>query len=132
MDTVFRCYATSPAPLPGAYAWVLDIAAAPPAIAPGMPTLLRLHAAGSQAFGDDLSRLQRSDIAVRQRVLQYTRGTGMGEGRLHRKHSVGIGGHISLGPLAGHLLVHGVTDRRSGQLDAFVYELGATLLQPTP
>ena len=31
----------------------------------------------------------------RQTVFQYTRGKGMGEGRLHRKHSVGIGGHIS-------------------------------------
>lgn len=31
-----------------------------------------------------------------QRVFQYTRGTGQGEGRLHRKRSVGIGGHISL------------------------------------
>jgi predicted NUDIX family phosphoesterase len=29
------------------------------------------------------------------KVFQYTRGTGMGEGRLHRKRSVGIGGHIS-------------------------------------
>jgi predicted NUDIX family phosphoesterase len=28
-------------------------------------------------------------------VFQYTRGSGMGEGRLHRKRSVGIGGHIS-------------------------------------
>ncbi len=28
-------------------------------------------------------------------VFQYTRGTGMGEGRLHKKRSVGIGGHIS-------------------------------------
>ncbi len=28
-------------------------------------------------------------------VFGYTRGTGMGEGRLHRKRSVGIGGHIS-------------------------------------
>jgi predicted NUDIX family phosphoesterase len=31
-----------------------------------------------------------------QHVFQYTRGTGMGEGRLHRKRSVGVGGHISL------------------------------------
>ena len=31
----------------------------------------------------------------RETVFQYTRGKGMGEGRLHRKHSVGIGGHIS-------------------------------------
>ena len=30
-----------------------------------------------------------------QTVFQYTRGTGQGEGRLHRKRSVGIGGHIS-------------------------------------
>jgi predicted NUDIX family phosphoesterase len=30
-----------------------------------------------------------------ERVFQYTRGTGMGEGRLHRKRSVGVGGHIS-------------------------------------
>ncbi len=32
----------------------------------------------------------------RQTVFQYTRGTGQGEGRLHRKRSVGVGGHISL------------------------------------
>jgi predicted NUDIX family phosphoesterase len=31
----------------------------------------------------------------RPTVFQYTRGVGMGEGRLHRKRSVGIGGHIS-------------------------------------
>jgi len=29
-------------------------------------------------------------------IFQYTRGTGQGEGRLHRKRSIGIGGHISL------------------------------------
>ncbi len=28
-------------------------------------------------------------------VFRYTRGSGQGEQRLHRKHSVGIGGHIS-------------------------------------
>lgn len=33
--------------------------------------------------------------AGRPTVFQYTRGTGQGEGRLHRKRSVGIGGHIS-------------------------------------
>jgi predicted NUDIX family phosphoesterase len=31
----------------------------------------------------------------RQLVFQYTRGSGQGEARLHRKRSVGIGGHIS-------------------------------------
>lgn len=31
----------------------------------------------------------------RETVFQYTRGRGMGEGRLHSKRSVGIGGHIS-------------------------------------
>ena len=35
------------------------------------------------------------DAEGRETVFQYTRGTGQGEGRLHRKHSVGIGGHIS-------------------------------------
>jgi predicted NUDIX family phosphoesterase len=35
------------------------------------------------------------DGSGRQRVFQYTRGTGQGEGRLHGKRSVGIGGHIS-------------------------------------
>ncbi len=35
------------------------------------------------------------DGSGRQQVLQYTRGTGQGEGRLHRKRSVGIGGHIA-------------------------------------
>lgn len=28
-------------------------------------------------------------------LFQYTRGSGQGEGRLHRKRSIGIGGHIS-------------------------------------
>jgi len=35
------------------------------------------------------------DSRGRQTVFQYTRGTGQGEGRLHSKRSVGIGGHIS-------------------------------------
>lgn len=30
-----------------------------------------------------------------QLVFRYTRGTGQGEGRLHRKRSIGVGGHIS-------------------------------------
>jgi len=38
---------------------------------------------------------QHRDEAGRTTVFQYTRGTGMGEGRLHKKRSVGIGGHIS-------------------------------------
>jgi predicted NUDIX family phosphoesterase len=29
-------------------------------------------------------------------LFQYTRGTGQGEGRLHRKRSIGIGGHVSM------------------------------------
>ena len=38
---------------------------------------------------------RHTDPAGRPSVFQYTRGAGMGEGRLHRKRSVGIGGHIS-------------------------------------
>jgi predicted NUDIX family phosphoesterase len=41
-----------------------------------------------------------------ERVFQYTRGTGQGEGRLHRKRSVGIGGHISLADLGGRTNVN--------------------------
>jgi predicted NUDIX family phosphoesterase len=36
------------------------------------------------------------DAAGQVSVFQYTRGKGQGEGRLHSKRSVGIGGHISV------------------------------------
>jgi predicted NUDIX family phosphoesterase len=36
------------------------------------------------------------DAQGRVHLFQYTRGKGQGEGRLHSKKSVGIGGHISL------------------------------------
>jgi predicted NUDIX family phosphoesterase len=36
------------------------------------------------------------DPQGRTLVFQYTRGKGQGEGRLHSKQSVGIGGHISV------------------------------------
>ena len=36
-----------------------------------------------------------------ERLFQYTRGKGQGEGRLHAKRSVGIGGHISEEDAAG-------------------------------
>ena len=39
---------------------------------------------------------RHTDIGGQQLVFQYTRGSGMGEGRLHRKRSVGIGGHIAV------------------------------------
>ncbi|MEX2188015.1 MAG: phosphoesterase [Pirellulales bacterium] len=38
---------------------------------------------------------RHADIAGRVHVFQYTRGKGQGEGRLHSKRSIGIGGHIS-------------------------------------
>lgn len=38
---------------------------------------------------------RHQDPQGRVLVFQYTRGTGQGEGRLHSKRSVGIGGHIS-------------------------------------
>lgn len=41
------------------------------------------------------------DDAGRLAVFRYTRGTGQGERRLHSKHSVGIGGHISALDAAG-------------------------------
>jgi predicted NUDIX family phosphoesterase len=36
------------------------------------------------------------DADGRDHVFQYTRGKGMGEDRLHRKRSIGVGGHISV------------------------------------
>ncbi len=36
-----------------------------------------------------------ADESGRASLFRYTRGTGQGEQRLHSKHSVGIGGHIS-------------------------------------
>lgn len=44
---------------------------------------------------------RHTDAAGRASVFEYTRGTGQGEGRLHRKRSVGIGGHISACDTAG-------------------------------
>ena len=35
-----------------------------------------------------------TDTAGVAHVFQYTRGKGQGEGRLHSKRSIGIGGHI--------------------------------------
>lgn len=35
------------------------------------------------------------DHFARTTLFTYTRGTGQGEGRLHRKRSIGVGGHIS-------------------------------------
>jgi len=39
--------------------------------------------------------LLHAEASGRQSVFQYTRGSGQGEGRLHRKRSIGVGGHIS-------------------------------------
>lgn len=39
--------------------------------------------------------LRHRDAEGRTTLFQYTRGKGQGEGRLHSKRSVGIGGHIS-------------------------------------
>ncbi len=38
---------------------------------------------------------RHTDAAGLETVFVYTRGTGQGEGRLHQKRSVGIGGHIA-------------------------------------
>jgi len=39
---------------------------------------------------------RHTDSAGRALIFHYTRGTGQGEARLHRKRSIGIGGHISV------------------------------------
>lgn len=42
------------------------------------------------------------DAAGRLSVFRYTRGSGQGEQRLHRKQSVGIGGHICVDDAAAN------------------------------
>lgn len=49
--------------------------------------------------------LHYRDPIGQSHVFQYTRGKGQGEGRLHSKRSVGIGGHIS---------IHDAAENRSG------------------
>jgi len=39
--------------------------------------------------------LRWTDAGGQTHIFRYTRGKGMGEGRLHLKHSVGVGGHLS-------------------------------------
>ncbi len=43
-----------------------------------------------------------TDDGGRLSVFEYTRGVGQGEGRLHRKRSVGIGGHIAADDVDGN------------------------------
>lgn len=58
---------------------------------------------------------RHTDASGQVTVFQYTRGKGQGEGRLHSKRSVGIGGHISAEDLAttnGHSAVYAEGMRR--------------------
>lgn len=55
------------------------------------------------------------DAAGQDTVFQYTRGKGQGEGRLHSKRSIGVGGHISaedLNEAKGHAAVYAEGMRR--------------------
>lgn len=54
------------------------------------------------------------DPAGRTLVFQYTRGKGQGEGRLHSKQSIGIGGHISLDDTASGENDHATTAYAEG------------------
>lgn len=44
----------------------------------------------------------------RVQLFQYTRGKGQGEGRLHSKKSIGVGGHISVADATGDASVTAV------------------------
>jgi predicted NUDIX family phosphoesterase len=44
---------------------------------------------------------QHRDQAGRRLLFHYTRGRGQGEGRLHLKRSIGVGGHISIDDARG-------------------------------
>ncbi len=43
------------------------------------------------------------DAAGQTHLFQYVRGKGQGEGRLHSKRSIGVGGHISSDDAAPHV-----------------------------
>jgi predicted NUDIX family phosphoesterase len=65
-------------------------------------------------------------------VFQYTRGTGQGEGRLHRKRSVGIGGHISLADLGGRTDVNpSLADLGRTDVNPSLADLGRTDANPS-
>jgi len=51
-----------------------------------------------------------SDPGGRQWLFQYTRGSGQGEGRLHHKRSIGIGGHICAADAGAIQQEHGSVD----------------------
>lgn len=58
---------------------------------------------------------RHTDAAGRVHLFQYTRGKGQGEGRLHSKKSVGIGGHISVDDSAAcETAVHSTTAYQEG------------------
>ena len=66
--------------------------------APGVPRFIpRSKAEADPAYKQLIPYVifRHVDGQGRETVFQYTRGSGGGEGRLQRKHSVGIGGHIS-------------------------------------
>jgi predicted NUDIX family phosphoesterase len=46
---------------------------------------------------------RHTDASGAVRLFQYTRGAGQGEGRLHRKRSIGVGGHISADDVGEHV-----------------------------
>jgi predicted NUDIX family phosphoesterase len=58
-------------------------------------------------------------------VFQYTRGSGQGEQRLHRKRSIGVGGHICTADAAGE-------DARNPYLEGMRRELDEEVFVDTP
>jgi predicted NUDIX family phosphoesterase len=54
------------------------------------------------------------DPQGRMQIFQYTRGKGQGEGRLHSKRSIGIGGHISAEDSAVGLRSHATSAYQEG------------------
>jgi len=60
---------------------------------------------------------RHADSEGRLAVFQYTRGKGMGEGRLHSKRSVGVGGHISLCDAEARLTSHPYEEGMRRELD---------------
>jgi len=72
--------------------------------------------------------LRHRDAAGRELLFHYTRGRGQGEGRLHAKRSIGIGGHISQDDADADRELHPYEEGMRRELEEEV-ELGTSFTQ---
>jgi predicted NUDIX family phosphoesterase len=72
--------------------------------------------------------LRHHDCTGRELLFHYTRGRGQGEGRLHAKRSIGIGGHISQDDVDADGALHPYEEGLRRELDEEI-ELNTSVTQ---